>query len=103
MNKYVIELATPQYLDADSSGMWPEQAEKFGRTGEPASSLPLHRDQIDLFGECSRTGLHNRQKNLSPADAGGRATEIEIALTGRGWDTKTPDREKLTRLSQLHQ
>ena len=52
----------PQSLNADSSGMWPEQAEKFGRPGEPASSLPLQWDRIDLFREFSRTGLHNRQK-----------------------------------------
>ena len=93
----------PQYLAADSSGLWPEQAEKFGRSGEPVFSLPLQRDQIDPFVECSRTGVHKRQKIVSLAGAGGRATKIEIALTGRGWDTKTPDREKLTRLSQLHQ
>lgn len=36
--------------------MWPEQVEIFGRTGELASSLPLQMDQIDLFGEGSRTG-----------------------------------------------
>ncbi|GJL60377.1 MAG: hypothetical protein NPIRA03_32340 [Nitrospirales bacterium] len=29
--------------------------------------------------------------------------QIEISPTGRGWDTKTPDREKRPRLSQLHQ
>ncbi len=29
--------------------------------------------------------------------------ESKLASTGRGWDTKTPDREKRTRLSQLHQ
>ena len=92
--EHVCIRTAPQSLNPDSSGMWPEQAEKFGGTGEPVFSLPLQWDRIDLFRECSRTGLHNRQKIVSPANVEGRATEIEIAPLFAGAGTPKHQKEK---------
>jgi len=104
MNKYVKELNAPNFLTKIlQEYVLNRPKDLLGQGSYP----PFYHSKATgstSSGSCSRIGVHNRQqKNLSQADAGGCALEIEIALTGRGWDTKTSDKEKLPYLSQLHQ